>query len=142
MPVSSEPTAMTVMPAIHAWWQARHQEDWSADILAVLDIVSLDAIAAGHGLSRATLVDLAESDPSACGEMIRMMRALNIDPAEAAGEAEFADMAGNCAGCANKRRCREHLADGTAAGHLNDFCENAAALNAMRATPHLMASAS
>lgn len=138
MIVSPEPSASAVLPRIREWWGARGQESWSADILAVLDIVSLDEIAGRHGVSRAGLIEIAEGDPSSCREMIRMMRALNIDPVEAAAEPEFAEMAGKCAGCPDKGRCRSHLADGSAARHFNDFCANADALNAMRATPHLL----
>ena len=138
MTASSDPISMPVMPHIHSWWQARCQESWNADVLAALDTVSLDTIATKHGLTRAALIEIAESDPSACSEMIRMMRALNIDPMEAAGEPEFERMAANCARCPNKGRCREHLAAGTAARRLDEFCENVDALNAMRASPHLM----
>lgn len=126
------------LPQIHDWWNARCQEDWNPEILAMLDTVSLDAIACRHGLSRASLVDIAESDPSACREMIRMMRALNIDPAEAAGEPDFVEMAENCAGCPHKGRCREHLDEGHALVALDTLCANAGALNAMRAMPHLL----
>lgn len=138
MTVSTELPACDIMPHVHAWWQARCQEDWSAEVLAVLDAVSLDEIATRHGLSRASLLEIAESDPSACGEMIRMMRLLNIDPAEAIGEACFAEMAERCAGCPNKGRCREHLATGGATEPLDSFCANAENLHAMRATPHLL----
>lgn len=138
MPVSCHPSASAVMPHVRDWWDARRQESWSADVLAVLDNVSLDAISRRHGVSRASLIAIAESDPSACGEMIRMMRALNIDPTEAAGEPEFAGMTERCAGCPDKRRCRNHLAEGSAAAHFHEFCANAHELNAMRATPHLL----
>lgn len=138
MPASCEPTITTAMTHIHAWWQERQQEDWDGQVLAVLDAISLDTIAARHGLSRSSLVAMAESDPSACCEMIQMMRLLDIDPEEAAGEAAFEEMAANCAHCPDKGRCRAHLAEKTALPPLDEFCENAAALNAMRATPHLV----
>ncbi|MCX8998947.1 DUF6455 family protein [Rhizobiaceae bacterium BDR2-2] len=138
MTVFPQPSACAIMPHIHEWWSDRCQESWDAEVLAILDIVSLDAIAGRHGLSRAGLIEIAERDPSSCSEMIRMMHALNIDPVEAADEPEFAEMARNCAGCPDKGRCRKHLAAGTAAAHLDAFCVNADALNAMRATPHLL----
>lgn len=138
MPVCPDPSANAIMPHVREWWTARYQESWDAEILAVLDICSLDAIAGRHGLSRASLVAIAERDPSACSEMIRMMRALNIDPVEAAAEPQFAEMAERCAGCPSKGQCRNHLADGSAAAHLDDFCANAQQLNTMRATPHLL----
>ena len=138
MPDYPEPSASAIMPHVREWWTARCQESWGAEILAVLDICSLDAIARRHGISRASLVAMAESDPSACSEMIRMMHALNIDPVEAAAEPEFAEMAERCAGCPNKGQCRNHLTDGSAAAHLDEFCANSQELNAMRATPHLL----
>lgn len=138
MNISLAPAARSVMPHVMEWWAARRQESWTSEILAVLDIVSLDTIAGKHGISRASLVAIAEQDPSACSEMIRMMRALNIDPMEAAGEPEFPEMAGRCAGCRNKHQCHDHLREGTASAHLDEFCANATELNAMRATPHLL----
>lgn len=138
MPVCPDPSISAVMSHVREWWVARCQESWDSEILAVLDICSLDAIARQHGISRASLVAMAESDPSACREMIHMMHALNVDPVEAAAEPEFANMAERCAGCPNKGQCRNHLADGSAAAHLDEFCANAGELNAMRATPHLL----
>jgi hypothetical protein len=68
------------------------------------------------------------------------MEALQLEP-DAVRRIEpsvFGDLAKACAACANKNRCQSDLAyesAGTATPSCENYCPNAATLNAMRALP-------
>ncbi len=78
--------------------------------------------------------------PHGADEMIEMLKALLIDPADLQAHLPdlFRDLQVTCATCQDKGRAGTTLKDGTAPVKLCDYCANAPALNVMRAEPPLL----
>ncbi|NML74052.1 hypothetical protein HHL25_07955 [Rhizobium sp. S-51] len=138
--VVNDPTR-TVLSRVIGWFAKGWENSAEADMIASLDDFTIQSIAHDCGISPDQLVELAKAGPHAADEMLEMMRALNIDPAEVEMRlrAQFRDMQINCAHCASKGECRRDLANGNAAANFAQYCANSQDLNALRASPDFLA---
>ncbi|WP_117194084.1 DUF6455 family protein [Rhizobium terrae] len=110
-----------------------------AKLLASLDDETVKLLAQDCALSEQELRDLIRKGPHAADEMLKLMKLLGIDAAEAklAEPAEFREMHVTCAHCREKSRCRRELANGMAKTDFPEYCGNADLLLDMRARPEL-----
>ncbi|MCO5730667.1 DUF6455 family protein [Rhizobium sp. SSA_523] len=117
--------------------RTRHADE---DALMQLDPDGRRQLAADCNVNFETLLAVVRAGAHGADEMVEMLKALHIDPAdlEAHLPALFRDMQVTCATCEDKSRCRHELKDGTAPVHFADYCANAPALNVMRAEPPLL----
>ena len=75
-------SARTVFARLAGWFAKGWESSAEADMIASLDDFTIQGIAHDCGISPDQLIELAKAGPHAADEMIRMMKALNIDPAE------------------------------------------------------------
>ncbi len=132
--------ARTVFTRLMDWFAKGWQSSAEADMIASLDEFTIQSIAHDCGISPDHLIELAKAGPHAADEMIEMMKALNIDPAEVELRLrnQFRDMQITCAHCASKGECRKDLATGAASENFAHYCGNESALNALRANPDFL----
>ncbi len=137
--VVSDPTR-TVLSRLVDWFAKGWESSAEADMIASLDQFTINNIAHDCGISPDQLIELAKAGPHAADEMIEMMRALNIDPAEVEVRLrnQFRDMQITCAHCASKGECRKDLGAHTASENFGHYCGNASDLNALRANPEFL----
>lgn len=130
----------TVLSRLVDWFAKGWESSAEAEMIASLDSNTIRSIAHDCGISADQLVELAKAGPHAADEMIEMMKALNIDPAEVEVRlrSQFRDMQINCAHCASKGECRRDLGAHAAAENFAHYCGNADHLNALRANPEFM----
>lgn len=133
-------SARTVFARLMDWFAKGWESSAEADMIASLDDFTIQSIAHDCGISPDQLIELAKAGPHAADEMIGMMKALNIDPAEIELRlrAQFRDMQITCAHCAHKGECRRDLASGAAAENFAHYCGNANELNVLRANPDFL----
>lgn len=137
--VVNDPTR-TVLSRLVNWFAKGWESSAEADMIASLDQFTINNIAHDCGISTDQLIELAKAGPHAADEMIEMMRALNIDPAEVELRLrnQFREMQITCAHCASKGECRKDLGAHTAGENFAHYCGNASDLNALRANPEFL----
>lgn len=133
-------SARTVLSRLAGWFAKGWEGSAEAEMIASLDEGAIQSIAHDCGISPDQLIELAKAGPHAADEMIRMMKALNIDPAEIELRLrnQFRDMQITCAHCSHKGECRKDLVSGAAAENFAHYCGNADELNALRANPDFL----
>lgn len=133
-------SARTVLSRLVEWFAKGWEGSAEAEMIASLDEGTIKSIAHDCGISPDQLIELAKAGPHAADEMIRMMKALNIDPAEIELRlrSQFRDMQITCAHCTHKGECRKDLVSGAAAENFAHYCGNADELNALRANPEFL----
>lgn len=123
-----------------AWFGSSFEAATEADMLANLDEAQLSALAEDCGLAPHELLALAKAGPHAADEMPRLMRALNIDPAEVEFRMRrlFRSMQVTCSSCASKQSCRHDIDSGQIRDAFASYCGNTDLLNELRADPDLL----
>ena len=127
----------------------RQLVDWYSDLRARREeertLVNLDPelqrqLANDCSVNFDTLLEVVRAGRHGADEMIEMLKALHIDPADLEAHMPdlFRDMQVTCATCPDKERCRHDLRNGSAPVTFADFCANAPALDTMRAEPPLL----
>ncbi|MGL3608894.1 DUF6455 family protein [Rhizobium sp. G187] len=122
------------------WCGTGFEATAEADLLANLDETQLAALAEDCGLTPHEMLALAKAGPHAADEMPRLMRALNIDPAEVEFRMRklFRSMQVTCANCSAKQSCRHDLDNGHAETVFASYCGNADLMNSLRVDPELL----
>jgi hypothetical protein len=117
--------------------RTRHEDERT---LSGLDADSRRQLASDCNVNFDTLLEVVRAGPRGADEMVDMLKALHIDPADLQAHLPelFRDMQVTCATCQDKGRCRHDLQDGSAPVTFADYCGNAPALNVMRAEPPLL----
>lgn len=133
--LASHSDRSSVLGAIGAWWRDYLARSQMVAELAQFSPAEMDRMAHDVGVSTADLYDLAQHAPGSADEMPRMMVALDLDPAAVArAEPEsYRDMQRLCSLCEAKGRCDHDLAAGTAEVNYQQYCLNAATLQALKA---------
>ncbi|MBO3759804.1 DUF6455 family protein [Ciceribacter sp. L1K22] len=141
MNLSLEQAGGTFLSRVFGWVAKAWETTAEADLIAALDDETIRRIARDCNIQPDQLLELAKAGPDAADEMPYMMRELGIDPMEVETrfKALFRDMQITCAQCSNKAECRHDLAEGTAVEAFSGYCHNAGELNALRATPTVLA---
>jgi transcriptional regulator with XRE-family HTH domain len=98
-----------------------------------MDRADFDRIASDLRVSPGELDSLVRHGPHAADELPKMLKALGIDEASLARTEPLVlrDMERVCALCADKRQCHRDLAAGTSAEHYEEYCLNAATIDAL-----------
>ncbi|MCJ8521702.1 hypothetical protein ABID21_004851 [Pseudorhizobium tarimense] len=112
------------------------------DVIGQLDDRTLQELACDCSASADQLKQLTNAGPHAADEMVALMLAINIDPAEVARlyPQRFRDMQVNCSLCGSKERCRRDLYEQVIAREYVRYCCNANHLTALQKdAPLLMA---
>jgi Family of unknown function (DUF6455) len=117
--------------------RTRHDDERA---LNSLDADSRRELVADCNVNFDTLLEVVRAGRHGADEMVEMLKALHIDPADLQAHLPelFRDMQVTCATCQDKGRCRHDLQDGSAPVNFADYCGNAPALNVMRAEPPLL----
>ena len=95
-------------------------------------------IAKDLGVSASELRELASKGPRSADLLQKMLVALDVDPKVIAKADPLVmhDLQRLCVSCADKKRCRHELEQGTAAAHFREFCPNAFTLDALFEEQH------
>lgn len=140
MGVAAETTNVTVLSRLLGWLSRAYEGACEADVIAALDDDTIRRISGEWGMQPDQLLELAKAGPRAADEMPQMMKALGIDPMEVENRfrAMFHQMQVNCSHCGHKGECKRDLATDAAAKEFNSYCNNAAELSVLRATPQVL----
>jgi hypothetical protein len=129
-PAQTDPHADRALERIKGWWMAA-RERWAR--LAELETVApadLDRIAADLGVPSAELREVVARPMSASALLVRRLRALGLDEADAAALSRklLADLHRTCAACTATATCRRDLDHAPAADGWAAYCPNAVEL--------------
>ncbi|WP_137132982.1 DUF6455 family protein [Rhizobium sp. FY34] len=119
------------------WYSDLRMRNEDERVLANLDPESRRQLAQDCSVSVETLIEVVRAGRHGADEMIEMLKALRIDPADLQAHRPdlFRDMQVTCATCQDKGRCHHDLDQGTAPVNFADYCGNAPVLTAMRSEP-------
>jgi len=124
------------------WCSQAWEAATETDVIGQLDDRTLAELSRDCGVSTDQLKRLANAGPHAADEMVALMLAINIDPAEVARlyPEQFRDMQVNCSLCESKDRCRHDLGEQVIDREYVRYCSNADHLRALQQeAPLLMA---
>lgn len=121
------------MTILEGWKKWRSRQAAIREFNA-LDAAQRDELARDTAVAANMLAALSVQGPYRGDELRRLMAALTLDAARVkrTRPAVFRDMNVVCSECAVRRRCRNHLDDGTARQSYQAYCPNAATLGALR----------
>lgn len=90
-------------------------------------------IARDLGVTASELRAIASKDPGGADLLKKLLAALHVEPNQIskANPGVMRDLQRLCVSCADKKRCRNELAAGTAAERFHDYCPNAYTLDAL-----------
>jgi hypothetical protein len=103
-----------------------------------LDSGEFESITRELRVTPADLDTFVRQGPHAADELPKLLKALGID-ATALTRSEplvLRDMARVCAACQQKRRCNRDLKAGTSTQHFEEYCLNAATIDALEQRPN------
>lgn len=122
------------------WYSDLRMRNEDERVLANLDPESRRQLAQDCSVSVETLIEVVRAGRHGADEMIDILKALRIDPADLQAHRPdlFRDMQVTCATCKDKERCHHDLEQGTAPVNFTDYCGNAPILASMQSEPPLL----
>lgn len=132
----------TLTSRLLRWCSQAWEAATETDVIGQLDDRTLAELSRDCSISTDQLKRLANAGPKAADEMVALMLAINIDPAELARlyPEQFRNMQVNCSLCESKDRCRQDLAEQVIDREYVRYCSNADHLKALQQeAPLLMA---
>jgi len=132
---SQDTREATMLQKLESWWQDWRRRQLENSEIAGFDAGQLDLLARDAGAASAgELLEVIGKGPKGSALMREMAATLGVDLASMAiAHPDIVrQMEVSCSVCDTKRRCTCELADGTAAKHYGEFCNNAEVFDSLK----------